>query len=216
MSRIRSLQTVGLALALFALLAWALSASAWPGGGPGKGPGGGGPGPHGHFFERQLDALGLPAETRAKVQAVLDQSRTAGSELHEQIRAAHESMQALLEKDPVDEAAVMAQADALGALTNQARKQRLATLIQVRNLLTPEQRAQLEKQMQEHREHRWHGMKGGQECPGAAGAPAGSGAAPPPPAQRGAVRSLRSAARRTLPASSRSGVETNSRLRGIL
>jgi Spy/CpxP family protein refolding chaperone len=156
MLRIRSTGTAALSLTLLAAFALAASAGAWPGAGPGHGAG-----PHGRFLERQLERLDLPAETRSAVQAVLDESKAARQELHQQIRAAHESMRALLEKDPVDEAAVMAQADAIGALMTQSRKQELGTLIRVRSLLTPEQRAELDAQMQARRERGWHGKRGG-------------------------------------------------------
>jgi Spy/CpxP family protein refolding chaperone len=43
----------------------------------------------------------------------------------------------------VDEAAVYAQQDVLSALKNESRRLNLATMLQVRALLTPEQREQL-------------------------------------------------------------------------
>jgi Spy/CpxP family protein refolding chaperone len=48
-----------------------------------------------------------------------------------------------LEHENPDEAAVMAQADAIGALKTEAQKHRLRTMLQVRALLTPEQRTKL-------------------------------------------------------------------------
>jgi len=179
MLRIRSPRSAVLALTLVAGVALAGRGFAWPGGGPGGGPAGG-PGPHGRFLERQLDALNLPADTRAKIQAVLDASRPGQQALHQQMRTAHESMRALLEADPVDEQAVMTQADSIGALMTQSRKQELATLIQVRGLLTSDQRALLDQQMQEHHARGWHGAKGG-DCPCAQG-PAAGGAPPAPTA----------------------------------
>ena len=152
MLRFHKLQTVS--ISLFAALALAASAFAWPGGGHGPGKG------RGFFLQRQLEKLELPAETRTKVDAVFAESRTSQEKLHEQIRAAHDSMRALLDQDSVDEAAVMAQADSIGALMTQARKQDLKTLIQVRSLLTPEQRASLDQQMEQGREH-WKGMRHG-------------------------------------------------------
>jgi Spy/CpxP family protein refolding chaperone len=153
MLHIRKLQT--LSLSLFIALALATSAFARPGGGHGPGPGG-------FFLQRQIEKLELPAETRTKVDALLAESRTSQEKLHEQIRAAHDSMRALLDQDSVDEAAVMAQADSIGALMTQARKQDLKTLIEVRSLLTPEQRASLDQQMEERRDH-WKGMRHGKD-----------------------------------------------------
>ncbi|HVH19870.1 MAG TPA: Spy/CpxP family protein refolding chaperone [Myxococcota bacterium] len=152
MLRIRSLQTVS--LSLFAALALATSAVAWPGGGPG------GHGGKGFLLQRQLEKLELPAETRSQVDAVLAESRTRQEALHQQIRAAHESMRSLLDQGSVDEAAVMAQADTIGSLMTEARKDDLKTLIQVRSLLTPEQRAALDQQMEKRRED-WRGKRHG-------------------------------------------------------
>ena len=155
MLHIPKLQTVS--ISLFAALALAASAFAWPGGGPG----GRGPGFH---LQRQLEKLELPAETRTQVDAVLAESRTRQEALHQQIRAAHDSMRSLLDQGSVDEAAVMAQADTLGSLMTEARKDDLKTLIQVRSLLTPEQRAALDQNMEKHREGGWHKRHGKGGC----------------------------------------------------
>jgi Spy/CpxP family protein refolding chaperone len=171
MLHIRKLQTVS--LSLFVALALATSAFARPGGGPGHGPG------KGFFLQRQIEKLELPAETRTQVDAVLAASRTRQDALHEQIRAAHESMRSLLDGESVDEAAVMAQADAVGSLMTEARKDDLKTLIQVRSLLTPEQRAALDQQMEKRREHR-HGKRHGKGDCGHGEAKPDQAAAPAP------------------------------------
>ena len=168
MLHIRKLQT--LSLALVAALALATSAFARPGGGHGPG---------GFFLQRQIEKLELPAETRTKVDAVFAESRTSQEKLHEQIRAAHDSMRALLDQDTVDEAAVMAQADSIGALMTQARKQDLKTLIEVRSLLTPEQRASLDQQMEKRREGGWHGKHDKGDCGGRGTRPDQAAATPP-------------------------------------
>jgi Spy/CpxP family protein refolding chaperone len=129
----------------------ALPASARPG--PGMGA------PPGFFLEKAVDELELPAEQRTAVQAVIDQARPAGEKLREDVKAAHEGMRALLEQPTVDEAAVMAQADAVGAAMTESRKHDLRTMLQVRALLTAEQRTQLKQLVAEKREHRhgrWH------------------------------------------------------------
>lgn len=149
MLRIRSRNPSLVALALSTALALGLAtavASAHPGMGPG---------PRGGFLERKLDSLGLAPETRAAVQKLLDDAKPAREASHQQIRQAHDAMKALLDAEPVDEAAVMAQADRIGALMTASRKQELRTLIQVRALLSPEERARLEQAMQE-RAGRWH------------------------------------------------------------
>ena len=52
-------------------------------------------------------------------------------------------MRALLSQEVPDEAAVMRQADAIGALELAARKQRLQVMLRIRALLTPAQRQEL-------------------------------------------------------------------------
>jgi Spy/CpxP family protein refolding chaperone len=134
------------AIAIVAAAGLATAASARPG--PGMG------GHHGFFLEKAVAKLELPAETQTAVQAVIDQAKPAGDKLREDVKSAHEGMRALLERDTVDESAVMAQADAVGAAMTEKRKHELRTLLQVRALLTPEQRTQLEQMMQERKDRR--------------------------------------------------------------
>jgi Spy/CpxP family protein refolding chaperone len=105
-------------------------------------------------LERQVAKLELPAETEAAVKIVLDEARPAGDALMQRVRDAHDAMRSLLEKDPLDEPAVMAQADAVGAAMTEHRKHELRTLIRVRALLTPEDRAELTELMLHHRRGR--------------------------------------------------------------
>jgi Spy/CpxP family protein refolding chaperone len=174
MLRIRSFQTAVLTLGMGLALAAAGAAR----GDHGPGMGMGGPG-RTAFLERQLQQLHLPAQTQSSVDAVLAHSRTQQDALGDQIRAAHESMKGLLEQDTPDEAAVMAQADAIGQLMTQQRKNDLHTLIQVRSLLNPEQRAQLDQQIQDRRDHPWMGKRGGEGCSHGDAKPGETGTAPP-------------------------------------
>jgi len=155
MLRIRSFQMTVLSLAMGLALAAAARAH-----GPGMGMGMGG---HAAFLDRQIQQLGLPAPTLSAVEAVIAQSRTQQDALRDQIRAAHESMKSLLEQDTPDENAVMAQADSIGQLMTQQRKNDLHTVIQVRSLLTQDQRAQLDQQIQERRAQ-WAGKRGQGSC----------------------------------------------------
>lgn len=94
-------------------------------------------------FERLLEETGLDERTLTEVRQVLDASKSDRQELRRNLREAYAHMRSLLEQPQPDEAAVMAQAEVIGGLQTEARKQRLRTLIQVRALLTPEQRAKL-------------------------------------------------------------------------
>ena len=60
-----------------------------------------------------------------------------------QFGAARDELHALLREDAPDPDAVMSQAEKVGAAETALHKQRLRTLLEVRTLLTPEQRAKL-------------------------------------------------------------------------
>lgn len=127
------------ALAFGALLVAERSASARPPGG-----GCGGHGPHAlDSLERGVGRLGLEQDALAAAYAVIDEARKERRTLDGEIRTAHERMRALLEQDDPNVDTVTAQADAIGALMTEARKIELRASVQVRSMLTPEQRNQL-------------------------------------------------------------------------
>ena len=71
-------------------------------------------------------------------------ARAEGRALHGQLREAREVLHTLLTADAPDEAVVMQQADVIGGLETALMKHRLRSMLQIRALLTPEQRAELE------------------------------------------------------------------------
>jgi Spy/CpxP family protein refolding chaperone len=122
------------------------------------------------FIEEHAERLGLDAETRAAIQAISSESRAAEQELRGRIHGAHERMRELLDEDAPEASAVMAQAEVIGALETEARKERLAAMLRIRKLLTPEQRAELVRIREELGPPRWRRWKGR----------AGPGPGPPP------------------------------------
>jgi Spy/CpxP family protein refolding chaperone len=127
-----------------------------------------GAGRGGHHFgrggarlEQLVESLGLDEKSMAEVKKILDASKAKRQELFAKMHEAHERMRSLLEQGQPDETAVMAQADTIGALETEGRKQRLHTMLQVRALLTPEQQAKLLEKLREQRhgrrEHWKHG-----------------------------------------------------------
>jgi Spy/CpxP family protein refolding chaperone len=111
--------------------------------GPARGPGPG-PGPQpGRFVERHAERLGLDEETQAALQEIVDEARKRGEELEIELRDAHEQMRDLLSQEEPDESAVMRQAEAIGELELEERKNRLRATLRIRALLTPEQREEL-------------------------------------------------------------------------
>ncbi len=104
-----------------------------------------GGGPHGpdRCIARNADELGVDDATVEKIEAIVAAAREEAAPLREAVRAAREEMRTLLDADQPDEAAVMAQADEVSAAMAAMHKQRLATLLKIRALLTPEQRDKL-------------------------------------------------------------------------
>lgn len=114
---------------------------------------------HSRRFEKFVEELNLDQKTLIEVKKILDASRATHKKLLGPLRTARERMRALLQQENPDEAAVMAQADAIGALETEARKQRLRTMIQVHALLTAEQRAKLVEMLRTRRSHGRHGCR---------------------------------------------------------
>lgn len=136
------------------LLAWIIASPAWaqpprprptgPGPGP-MGPGTAGPGPIERGLERDVERLGLDAETRAEIRKMARDARSRAVERRGELDEVRDELRALLDAPEPDEAAVLAQADRIGALETEMHKDRLRTLLRIRALLTPEQRAELVK-----------------------------------------------------------------------
>ena len=134
------IRTSRLALAAALVSATLVGASAFAAGRDGACSGGRG---HSGGIERHIDRLDLDDKTRAEAFAILDAARPTQRELRHEMRDARQELHARIQQDPVDEAAVYAQQDVLSALKNESRRLNLATMLQVRALLTPEQREQL-------------------------------------------------------------------------
>jgi len=138
-----------------------------------------GPPPIEGLLEHHADELGLDAATQAKIREISSQAREQAQPAVDELRSLHEGMHQLLKSDTPDSQQVMSQADRIGAAETALRKQRLATMLQIRALLTPEQRQKL-VQIFEEKRARWQGRFGG--SPGGGGPPEPPPSAPPPPA----------------------------------
>ena len=77
------------------------------------------------FIAEYAERLGLDQETLATIRTIVDASRAQGETLRTELRQAQAQMRALLSQEVPNEAAVMQQADAIGALELAVRKQRL-------------------------------------------------------------------------------------------
>jgi Spy/CpxP family protein refolding chaperone len=129
---------------------------------PGDDPGRGGwppghrrgPPPIDRVLEEHAERLGLDAETRAAIRAIADASRETADAHRARLHELHAEMREILRHDTPDEAAVMRQADAIGAAETEERKHRLRTMLEIRALLTPAQREALVEIHEERHKHR--------------------------------------------------------------
>ncbi len=99
--------------------------------------------PPGLRLERLVEELGLDTQTLARVDAIIDASRAKKRTLRRQLREAREQMHGLLAAEEPQEAELLKQVERIGGLRTELRKEQLKTMLRVRALLSPEQRASL-------------------------------------------------------------------------
>lgn len=123
-------------------------------------------GPQGHKPHRRgawlrhlTDKLDLDDDTRASVRALIDAGRERTRDARKELQAARTQIHGLLQADQPDEAEVLAQVERIGALRTALHKQRMQTMLRVRALLNPEQRATLLEMFEKRRGKRgpWGG-----------------------------------------------------------
>ena len=163
----RTLGTLGRGLALMALAAALLATAAAPalaqqaaspraqGFAEQRGPGQRGPmgddGTQalGRFFYspmqvmRQAAEIGLTTEQEAAVQELMDSHQASFRQLRFQLGNEMTRMGALAVEHPVEETAMLEQLETVLGLEAEVKRLQLRMLVQVKNLLTPEQQAQL-------------------------------------------------------------------------
>ena len=101
-------------------------------------------------LEEKIDALNLDDATRTAMHEAIDKGRGAQDNIRSQLQQSRQDLRAMLRQDKPDEAQVLAQAEVVGGLETEQRKQALHTWLTVRALLTPEQRASLREAMRSH------------------------------------------------------------------
>ncbi len=113
-----------------------------------------GPSP-GSFLEENADRLGFDEATRKAIHEIVEASRESAEDLGKELRDGRRELHELLSEGEPNEKKVMKQADIMGELETERHKHRLSTMIKIRALLTPEQRAELSRLREESREE-WH------------------------------------------------------------
>lgn len=99
----------------------------------------------GGMIERNAKRLGLSDATVRQMRSVVEMSRTENEKLRKKVEGEQGLLRKMLEQDTPDETAVMAQADKIGTLVTEQRKNQLRAVLKIRGMLTPEQRAELGK-----------------------------------------------------------------------
>lgn len=90
---------------------------------------------------RNADAIGLKPD---QIEAIKKAMPLSSNEAREQQRADAKRLEQLLKNDRVDMTQALAQLDKLLQMENDFKRKQLEALIQVKNLLTPEQRSKLD------------------------------------------------------------------------
>ncbi len=112
--------------------------------------------PPGGLVAKYAERLGLDPGARDAVHAIVQRSGERDEALREELEAAKLQMRALMkESHQPDAATVMSQAEAIGAVEIAIHKNRLGAILQIRALLTPEQRTELMRIRDEKHPHGW-------------------------------------------------------------
>jgi Spy/CpxP family protein refolding chaperone len=94
---------------------------------------------------RSQGSVGLTEEQRKAIRENMQQCMTKFTDLQWQAGAQADVVSGLLKGERIDEAKVLAEVDKLVDMENQIKRLRLAALIKIKNLLTPEQQKKLDE-----------------------------------------------------------------------
>lgn len=114
-------------------------------GGSGKGEG----------MKRLLEKLDLTPEQSAQIEAIHEQYHAANEQNYQQLQQAREEMRSLLAKD-TNPNELRQQHQEIQSLRQQLGDSRFEVMLQVREILTSEQRQQMAELMAQHRGRRGH------------------------------------------------------------
>jgi len=101
----------------------------------------------------------LNAETAARVRAAFEDSRPAAEQLRVRLGSERRALHDLLAQDAPDRNVVLQKIEQVGELQIELQKERISTLLTVRALLTPEERAELRTRMSNRGERRFGRVK---------------------------------------------------------
>jgi Spy/CpxP family protein refolding chaperone len=103
-----------------------------------------------HFFAPELvmqhwEAIGLTPDQQTAIRAEMQKMMAQFNDLQRQESAEAHALAALVYPARTDEKAVLAQLDKLLTIEDQIKRLRTGVLIRIKNLLTPEQQAELRR-----------------------------------------------------------------------
>ncbi len=104
-------------------------------------------------MERLLQQLDLTPEQSQQIDAIREESEATAQNLRQQMKAQREQMPNLLASDE-DAEQIRAQYQQGQGLRQQLSDNRLETMLQIREVLTTEQRAEVAELMEQHRERK--------------------------------------------------------------
>ena len=113
-----------------------------------------------HLFPPELvmsnqKAVGLTPQQQESMQAELKKAQARFFDLMWRLHAEGETMDLLLRQEPVNEEQALEQLNKILEIENEIKRTHFPLLVRIRNILTPEQRAQLDairKQSPHHRQ----------------------------------------------------------------
>lgn len=146
----------GLLVAVLATVA--LSAWAQPGPGMQRHGGGGMEGPglfmgHGRGLDRMLDSVNATEAQRAQIHQIAEQAAADLKAQHDQHRALRERSVQIFTAPTVDAAAAESVRQQMLAQHDASSRRMLQAMLDISNVLTPDQRAKIGQLIQQRREH---------------------------------------------------------------
>ncbi|WP_229642073.1 Spy/CpxP family protein refolding chaperone [Waterburya agarophytonicola] len=112
-------------------------------------------GDRGQVMNKLLQQLDLTEEQSQSIETIRSRSQTTAEDLHEQMKAEHQEIKSLLTSD-ADTEQIRQQFQETQALHQQLGNNRFETMLEIREVLTSEQRAKIAELMEQHQ-----GRKGG-------------------------------------------------------
>jgi len=100
------------------------------------------------------EKLGVSPEQKQQLDESHSKLRRKTEALRQEARTHREQLYRLLESELPDEAAVLAEQDAIGSIEQQQRRAVIEQMLEMRKILTPEQRQAWLRMMREYRERR--------------------------------------------------------------